>query len=87
VYVIPFGGRGGKWQISSTGDAGPAWRRDGKSFFTDGYRDKTLAIGSNIERIGDSDIPDWTVPSRQKESSADFYHPRLERKRNGLARR
>ncbi len=33
VYVMPFGGGAGKWQISSTGGAQPVWRRDGKELF------------------------------------------------------
>jgi eukaryotic-like serine/threonine-protein kinase len=33
VYVIPFGGGSGKWQISSTGGLHPLWRRDGKEMF------------------------------------------------------
>jgi hypothetical protein len=46
VYVVPFPGsngtgtmaqgsnmRGGKWQVSSGGGAGPLWRRDGKEIF------------------------------------------------------
>ncbi|HEV8385608.1 MAG TPA: hypothetical protein VGQ11_12115, partial [Candidatus Acidoferrales bacterium] len=30
VYVAPFPGPGGKWQISSAGGIRPLWRRDGK---------------------------------------------------------
>jgi eukaryotic-like serine/threonine-protein kinase len=33
VYVMPFGGGAGKWQISSTGGVQPVWRRDGKELF------------------------------------------------------
>ena len=33
VYVIPFGGSSGKWQISSTGGLHPMWRHDGKELF------------------------------------------------------
>jgi Tol biopolymer transport system component len=30
VYVAPFPGPGGKWQISTAGGTRPSWRRDGK---------------------------------------------------------
>lgn len=33
IYVIPFGGGAGKWQISSSGGTQPLWRRDGKELF------------------------------------------------------
>ncbi len=33
VYVMPFGGGAGKWQISSAGGTQPVWRRDGKELF------------------------------------------------------
>lgn len=33
VYVIPFGGGEGKWQISNTGGTQPVWRRDGRELF------------------------------------------------------
>ncbi len=33
VYVRPFPGPGGKWQISTAGGAWPKWRRDGRELF------------------------------------------------------
>jgi len=33
VYVMPFGGGTGKWQVSSQGGLQPVWRRDGKELF------------------------------------------------------
>jgi Tol biopolymer transport system component len=33
VYVVPFPGPGGKWQVSSGGGDYPRWRRDGKELF------------------------------------------------------
>ncbi len=33
VYVMPFGGGAGKWQISGAGGNQPVWRRDGKELF------------------------------------------------------
>ena len=33
VYVVPFPGPGGKWQVSLGDGRGPLWRRDGKEIF------------------------------------------------------
>ena len=33
VYIQPFPGPGGKWQVSSQGAADPAWRRDGRELY------------------------------------------------------
>jgi len=33
VYVVPFGGGRGKWQISNSGGIWPRWRRDGREIF------------------------------------------------------
>jgi hypothetical protein len=33
VYVAPFPGPGGKWQISTAGGTLPRWRRDGTEIF------------------------------------------------------
>ncbi len=54
VYVAPFPGPGGKWQISSAGGSRPTWRRDGKEIVYLGADDKLMAAevnakGSNFE--------------------------------------
>jgi Tol biopolymer transport system component len=33
VYVVPFPGPGGKWQVSAGGGTWPRWGRDGKEIF------------------------------------------------------
>jgi len=33
IYVVPFPGPGGKWQVSNTGGSFPRWRPDGKEIF------------------------------------------------------
>jgi hypothetical protein len=33
VYVQPFPGLGGKWQVSTGGGSAPQWRHDGKELF------------------------------------------------------
>jgi len=43
VYVVPFPGPGGKWQVSTGGGAGPRWAGDGRELF---YRagDKMMVV-------------------------------------------
>jgi Tol biopolymer transport system component len=43
VYVAPFPGPGGKWQISSTGGSRPTWRRDGREIVYLAPDDKLMA--------------------------------------------
>jgi dipeptidyl aminopeptidase/acylaminoacyl peptidase len=38
VYVVPFPGPGGMWQISTEGGNSPRWRRDGTEIFYLGQR-------------------------------------------------
>jgi hypothetical protein len=33
VFVAPFAGSGGKWQVSSGGGCVPRWRKDGRELF------------------------------------------------------
>jgi eukaryotic-like serine/threonine-protein kinase len=41
VYVVPFGGGQGKWQVSANGGTGPRWSMDGKVLY---YLDLTFNI-------------------------------------------
>jgi Tol biopolymer transport system component len=51
IYVVPFRGGQGKWQVSTSGGAFPIWRRDGKEIFyvsTDGFLSGVpIATGSD----------------------------------------
>ena len=54
VYVAPFPGPGGKWQISTVGGTHPRWRRDGTEIFylASDYKLMTAAVngkGSSFE--------------------------------------
>jgi Tol biopolymer transport system component len=53
VYVRPFPGPGGKWQISSGGGSQPRWRRDGKELTYRSQDQKLMAVeiksGSTFE--------------------------------------
>jgi Tol biopolymer transport system component len=44
VYVVPFPGPGGKWQVSRGDGRGPLWRRDGKELFYLSADNKLLAV-------------------------------------------
>jgi Tol biopolymer transport system component len=43
IYVQPFPGPGGKWQVSANGGAQPRWRRDGKELFYIGLDGRLMA--------------------------------------------
>ncbi len=47
VYVVPFPGPGGKWQVSRGDGRGPLWRRDGKELFYLSADNKLLAVPVN----------------------------------------
>jgi hypothetical protein len=54
VYVVPFPGPGGKWQVSTGGGNWPRWRRDGKEIFYLSTDNKVMAAevrasGSSFE--------------------------------------
>lgn len=56
VYIRPFPGPGGKWQISTNGGTRARWRRDGKELFYLGSDDKIMAaeikLGTTIVDVG-----------------------------------
>ncbi|MGH7599889.1 MAG: hypothetical protein ACREOI_26335, partial [bacterium] len=47
VYVRPFPGPGGTWQISTAGGTRPGWRRDGKELFYLSNDNKIMAVEIN----------------------------------------
>jgi eukaryotic-like serine/threonine-protein kinase len=54
VYVVPFPGPGGKWQVSAGSGCNPRWRRDGKELFYLSFDNKVMAAdvrasGSSFE--------------------------------------
>ena len=44
IYVQPFPGPGGKWQVSTNGGTAPVWRRDGKELFYVAPDRKLMAV-------------------------------------------
>jgi dipeptidyl aminopeptidase/acylaminoacyl peptidase len=47
VYVAPFPGPGGKWQLSAAGGSQPRWRRDGKEIFYLGPDNRLVSAAAN----------------------------------------
>ena len=56
IYIRPFPGPGGKWQVSTNGGTRPRWRRDGKELFYLGLDDKIMSaeikLGSSTVEVG-----------------------------------
>jgi hypothetical protein len=46
VYVVPYPGPGGKWQVSANGGAFPRWNRNGRELF---YREGTKMMAVDVE--------------------------------------
>jgi tRNA A-37 threonylcarbamoyl transferase component Bud32 len=57
VYVQPFPGPGGKWQISNAGGSAPAWRRDGKEIFYLAPDRKLMAVAVRTGAAFESEAP------------------------------
>jgi Tol biopolymer transport system component len=49
VYVAPFPGPGGRWQVSSTGGSRPHWRKDGREIYFLAADDKLMAAEVRAE--------------------------------------
>jgi hypothetical protein len=52
IYVVPFPGPGGKWQVSSGDGQGSFWRRDGKEILYLSADNKLMAV--KVETSGGS---------------------------------
>jgi Tol biopolymer transport system component/predicted Ser/Thr protein kinase len=55
VYIQPYPGPGGKWQISTEGGTEPVWARNGELFYRNG--DKMIAVGTNTKANFSADTP------------------------------
>ena len=52
VYVTPFPGQVGRWQISTGGGSRPCWRRDGKEIYYLAPDDKLMAVSLSEKGVG-----------------------------------
>jgi serine/threonine protein kinase/Tol biopolymer transport system component len=55
VYVQPYPGPGGKWQISTEGGTEPVWARNGELFYRNG--EKMMAVGTTTRSTFSADKP------------------------------
>jgi Tol biopolymer transport system component len=67
VYVVPYPGPGGKWQISSGGGAAPVWRRDGKELFYLAPDHKLMAVGIKTAGAFEAEAPQPLFETRIRE--------------------
>lgn len=81
IYVQPFPGPGGKWQVSTAGGTSPAWRRDGKELFYLEPDGKLMAAPVRIGAAFESETPTPLFtspvindPDRHYDVSADGRH-------------
>ncbi|HEY6066561.1 MAG TPA: protein kinase, partial [Thermoanaerobaculia bacterium] len=57
VYVVPFPGPGGKWQISTAGGRAPVWTRGGREIVYQAPGDEILAVEVQTAPAFQSGIP------------------------------
>jgi serine/threonine protein kinase/dipeptidyl aminopeptidase/acylaminoacyl peptidase len=57
VYVVPFPGPGGKWQISTGGGRAPVWTRGGREIVYQAPGDEILAVEVRTEPTFQAGIP------------------------------
>ena len=49
IYVRPFPGPGGQWQISTQGGTSPRWRSDGKELYYLAPDNKLMAVAAGAQ--------------------------------------
>ncbi len=57
VYVKPFPGPGGRWQVSTNGGIYPQWRRDGKELFFIAPDNHMIGVGVNTSTTFQAGAP------------------------------
>jgi len=58
VYVQPFPGPGGRWQISASGGYGPVWARSGRElFYTDGNQIFSAGVTTQLRLVSSTPRP------------------------------
>jgi len=72
VYVQPFPGPGGKWQVSAGGGANPIWSRDGRQLFFTSQDNRIMVASATLE--GGSFVPGkprlWSPAQIRRPSAA-----------------
>ena len=57
IFVRPFPGPGGRWQVSTAGGRGPRWRRDGKELFYLSADNKIMAVPVRFDPTFQAGLP------------------------------
>jgi Tol biopolymer transport system component len=75
IYVSPFPGANGKWQVSSAGGQEPRWRQDGKELFYLSADGKMMAVGVKTGASFEADSPVvlFQTHRRQPVSAQDVF--------------
>ncbi len=75
VYVAPFPGPGGKYQISTGGGQQPRWRRDGKELFFLSRDRKLLAVPVKTGSVFEFGVPATLFETRAHEplTAEEFF--------------
>ena len=63
VYVQPFPGGGGKYQVSRDGGSHPVWRADGKELFYLGADGTMMAVPIDATGQFDAGVPQALFPT------------------------
>ena len=73
VYVQPFPGPGGKWQISTQGGSDPRWSGDGRELFYLSPETRVMRVEISTEPSFTAGLPEVLIDSR--------LHPSIQRSR------
>jgi serine/threonine-protein kinase len=74
IYVQPYPGPGGKWQISTEGGTEPQWNRNGRElFYRDG--DKMMAVDINTQGGFAAGNPRQLFEGRYLKNSSTYARP------------
>jgi Tol biopolymer transport system component len=73
VYVQPFPGPGGKWQVSTDGGTAPLWRRDGKELFYVAADSKLMAVPVKIGAAFEPETPRPLFETRLRNDPSRHY--------------
>jgi serine/threonine protein kinase/Tol biopolymer transport system component len=65
IYVRPFPGPGGRWQVSTAGGVFPQWRRDGKELFYISIDNKIMAVPVRLDSTFQAGSPAALFPVRR----------------------
>jgi serine/threonine protein kinase len=72
IYVQPYPGRGGKWQISTEGGTEPRWARNGEIFYRSGM--KMMAVDTRLKPTFSADKPKMLFEGQYVPSLATMHN-------------